>query len=93
MQTHLKYKSYNRFVSPSAKYEYEVDLMFISKPDEIIGLVCVKIICIKIIFTKIAIKDKQPDERIYGLKYSLVNLESQRNFIQMKKVHLIQLNI
>ena len=57
----------NSFVSPGANYEYEVELMFISKSDENIGLVAVDN------FTKMAsiaiIKNKQPDEIINGLKY------------------------
>ena len=42
-QTHFKYKKYNSFVSPGAKYEYEVDLMDMGtkvKPMRY-GLVCV----------------------------------------------------
>ena len=40
-QTHFKYKNYNSVVSPGANFEYEVDIMFISKADENIGLVAV----------------------------------------------------
>ena len=90
-QTHFKYKKYNSFVSPGANFEYEVDLMFISKSDETIGLVAVDN------FTKMAsiaiIKNKQPDEIISGLKYILINLENQSKSIVMRREHLIQLNI
>ena len=34
-QTHFKYKKHNSFVSPGAHFEYEVDLMFMSKSDKI----------------------------------------------------------
>ena len=61
-QTHVKYKKYNSCVSPGANFEYEVDLMFISKTDEHIRLVAVDS------FTKMAsiaiIKNKQSDEII-----------------------------
>ena len=67
VQTHFKYKKYNSFVSPGANFEYEVDLMFISKSDENIGLVAVDN------FTKMAsiaiIRHKQPDEIISGFAH------------------------
>jgi len=72
-QTHFKYKKYNSFVSPGANFEYEVDLMFMSKSDENIGLVAVDN------FTKMAsiaiIKNKQPDEVIAGLKHIFKELK------------------
>ena len=30
-QTHFNYKKYNSFIRPGVNYEYEVDLMFMSK--------------------------------------------------------------
>ena len=66
-QINFKYKKYNSFVSPGANFEYEVDLMFMSKSDPNIGLVAIDN------FTKMAsiaiIKNKQPNEVIAGLKY------------------------
>ena len=66
-QTHFKCKKHNSFVSPGANFEYEVDLMFMSKSDANIGLVAIDN------FTKMAsiaiIKNKQPDEIISGLKH------------------------
>ena len=65
-QTHFKYKKYNSFISPGVSFEYEVDLMFMSQNDANIGLVAVDN------FSKfahiVAIKNKQPDEIIRGLK-------------------------
>ena len=66
-QINFKYKKHNSFVSPGSNFEYEVDLMFMSKSDANIGLVAIDN------FTKMAsiaiIKNKQPDEVIAGLKY------------------------
>ena len=66
-QINFKYKKYNSFISPGANFEYEVDLMFMSKNDPNIGLVAIDN------FTKMAsiaiIKNKQPNEVIAGLKY------------------------
>ena len=66
-QTHFKYKKHNSCVSPGANFEYEVDLMFIYKSDENVGLVAIdnftKMVSIAII------KNKQPDEIIAGLKH------------------------
>ena len=66
-QTHFKYKKHNSFVSPGANFEYEVDLTFMSKRDENIGLVAIDN------FTKMAsiaiIKNKQPAEIITGLNH------------------------
>ena len=72
-QTHFKYKKHNSFVSPGANFEYEVDLMFMSKSDANIGLVAIDN------FTKMAsiaiIKNKKHDEVIAGLKHIFKELK------------------
>ena len=91
-QTQFKHKKYNSCISPGVNYEYEVDLMFMSKNDEKIGLVAVDN------FSKFAhiavIKNKQPDETIRGLKvFFILKWGNQSNYTAMKRDHLMHLNI
>ena len=68
-QTSFKYKKYNSFVSPGAKFEFEIDIMDVLARDSTgafrYGLVAIDN------FTKVAdvipIKNRQPSELIRGL--------------------------
>ena len=71
-QTSFKYKKYNSFVSPGAKFEFEIDIMDVLARDSNSSDVPRYGLCAIDNFTKVAevipIKNRQPSEIIRGLK-------------------------
>ena len=86
IQVEYKPKSYNSFVSPGAKFEFEIDIMDMGSKDAVsnarYGLVAIDN------FTKIAevvaIKNRTPESMIEGIKKIITSMENRNSYIQMK---------
>ena len=76
MQTQFKYKKYNSFVSPGAKFEFEIDIVDVLARDGGDGIRYG--LCAIDNFTKmvsvIPIKNRSPSEIIRGLKLIIEEL-------------------
>ena len=79
---------YNSFVAPYAKYENEIDLVFISKNDLPNQKFRVGLIMIDVFskFMAVVAKSKDPPDVLAGILEGIQKMEgSHRGFIQTKK--------
>ena len=83
-----KPKASNSFVSPGAKFEFEVDLMDMASKDATsntrYGPVAIYIFC-KIVEV-VPIKNRMPESMIDGLTKYLPQWGNQNSYIQMKNL-------
>ena len=86
VQTQFRYKKYNSFVSPGAKYEFEIDIMDVLARDGGDGIRYG--LCAIDNFTRmvsvIPIKNRSPSEIIRVLKLIIEELGNQSSYIAMK---------
>ena len=88
IQVKYKPKTYNSFVSPGAKFEYEIDSMDMESKHATAntryGLVAID--NVTKILEVIPIKNRTPEEMTIGLKKIFESMGSLNSYIQMRKV-------